>query len=196
MQRETRYEDLEAICKARRARRDFAPKALEAALIEKILRIARTSPYASGRKNWEVQVVSDTSVIASVATAVQKKVDEIRAAIRPDFAADFAAYAENFMGFARAPALFVPTFRIAHSLSPMVDGADAALIAWERDNYVKSIACVGMLILLAAESLGLAACYMTGPLLAEAEIAPLLKVKRGRNLAAVIPVGYRTEEED
>lgn len=195
MREDSAYEQLEAICRARRARREFAPKPLEDSLIEKILRIARTSPYASGRKNWEIQVITDTRVIEAVAEAVQTKVDGIRASVRPDFAADFAAYAENFMGFARAPALFVPTFRIAHSLSPMVTGADAALIEWERDNYVKSIACVGMLILLAAESLGLAACYMTGPLLAEAEITPLLKIKRGRNIAAVIPVGYRTGED-
>jgi nitroreductase len=52
-----------------------------------------------------------------------------------------------------------------------------------------------MLILLAAESLGLAACYMTGPLLAQTEIAHLLNVKRGRDVAAVIPVGFRTGED-
>jgi len=195
MEGEMAYEQLEAICQARRARRDFAPLPLEAALIEKIQRLAQTSPYASGRKNWEVQVVTDAGVIQAMAETVQAKVDEISALIRPDFAADFAAYAENFMGFARAPTLFVPTFRVARSLSPMVAGADAALAEWERDNYVKSISCVGMLILLAAESLGLAACYMTGPLLAEAEIGRLLKVKRGRNIAAVIPVGYRTGED-
>jgi nitroreductase len=195
MEQGTAYEALEAICRARRARRDFAPEPLNDVLIEKILQVAYTSPYASGRKNWEVQVVTDSGLIAGMAKLVEAKVREIRERIHSDFAADFAAYAENFMGFARAPALFIPTFRVARTLSPMVAGADQALIEWERDNYVKSISCVGMLILLAAESLGLAACYMTGPLLAQTELARLLHVKRGRDVAAVIPVGFRTGED-
>jgi nitroreductase len=195
MQQESAYKTLETICEARRARRDFAPEPLDEVLIDKILRLAYTSPYASGRKNWEVQVLTDRLLISRIAEAVSAKVDDIRSRIRSDFASDFVTYAEHFMGFARAPALFVPTFRIAKTLSPMVAGADPALVAWERDNYVKSISCVGMLILLAAESLGLAACYMTGPLLAEDEIARLLKVKRGRNIAAVIPVGNRTGDD-
>ncbi len=195
MQGETTYEVLEQICKARRARRDFAPEPLDGGLIEKVLEVAYTSPYASGRKNWEIQVVTDRELIGNMAEMVEARVREIRGRIRPDFENEFTAYAENFLGFARAPALFVPTFRAARTLTPMVADAEPALIEWERDNYVKSISCVGMLILLAAESLGLAACYMTGPLLAEAEIARLLEVKKGRNVAAVIPVGYRTGED-
>ncbi|MET0064699.1 MAG: nitroreductase family protein [Candidatus Thiodiazotropha endolucinida] len=190
----TSYEVLEAICMARRARRDFSPKPIDAEMIEKILRVAKTSPYASGRKNWEIQVVTDSGSIAKMAEMVEAKVNDLRARIRADFAEEFLTYAENFMSFARAPALFVPTFRVGRTLSPIVEGADQVLLEWERDNYVKSIACVGMLILLAAESLGLAACYMTGPLLAETELTRLLKVKRGRSIAAVIPVGYRTGE--
>jgi nitroreductase len=195
MEQGTSYEVLEAICRARRARRDFAPEPLDEVMIERILQVAYTSPYASGRKNWEVQVVTDSGLIAEMAEMVEAEVNSIRSRIRSDFAADFLTYAENFMGFARAPALLIPTFRVARTLSPIVAEADQALLEWERDNYVKSISCVAMLILLAAESLGLAACYMTGPLLAEPEIARLLKVKRGRDIAAVIPVGYRTGED-
>lgn len=189
------YNQLYAICQARRARRVFADQPLAEEQIEKIQRVAYTSPYASGRKNWEIQVVTERSVLAAMAEAVQAKVAEIRSGIRADFAADFAAYAINFSAFAQAPAVFVPTFRIAPSLSLMVDSASEEIARWERDNYVKSISCVGMLTLLAAESLGLAACYMTGPLLVEEEIGRLIKIKRGRRIGALIPVGYRTGED-
>lgn len=189
------YNQLYAICQARRARRVFAEQPLSEDQIEKILGVAYTSPYASGRKNWEVQVVTDPSVLAAMAAAVQVKIAEIRGGIRADFAADFAAYATNFLAFAQAPALFIPTFRIAPTLSLMVDSASDEIARWERDNYLKSISCVGMLTLLAAESLGLAACYMTGPLLAEKEIGELIKLKRGRNIGALIPVGHRTGED-
>jgi nitroreductase len=70
------------------------------------------------------------------------------------------------------------------------------LLQWERDNYVKSIACVAMLILLAAESLGLAACHMTGGLIAEDALGPLAKIRKGRSIGALIPIGYRTGEPE
>jgi len=46
-----------------------------------------------------------------------------------------------------------------------------------------------MLIQLAAQSLGLGACCMTGPLLAETELAQKLGMKPGFAVGAVIPVG-------
>jgi nitroreductase len=61
---------------------------------------------------------------------------------------------------------------------------------WERDSYVKSISCVAMMILLVCESLGLGACYMTGPLIAENEISQIIKLKKGRNIGAIIPIGF------
>ena len=47
-----------------------------------------------------------------------------------------------------------------------------------------------MLVLLAAEALGLGACYMTGGLLAEHEILELITNKKDRKIGAIIPIGY------
>jgi nitroreductase len=99
-------------------------------------------------------------------------------------------YARNFAAFRTAPALFIPVFKVQHSLSLMLGEGSDEITRWERDNYVKSIAGVNMLILLASESMGLGACCMTGPLLAETEIARFLGVKRGFEIGAIIPVGY------
>ena len=187
------YQTLLALCSARISRREFRDEALAPDLIEKIKAVAHTSPYASGRRNWEIEVVTDRAVIAALAAAVEKRVADLYARTRPDFREEFAAYAKNFSAFQSAPALFVTTFRIAPALS-LMNGAPA-IRQWERDNYVKSIACVAMLILLAAESLGLAACHMTGGLIAEDDLGPLIKIKKGRNIGALIPVGYRTEEQ-
>ena len=41
------------------------------------------------------------------------------------------------------------------------------------------------------ESLGLGACYMTGPLLAARELAKLAGLKPGREPGALIPLGYK-----
>ncbi|MCL2825416.1 MAG: nitroreductase family protein, partial [Polyangiaceae bacterium] len=128
--------------------------------------------------------------------AVRERVEELSRWVRDDFRADFAVYSENFIAFASAPVILVPTYRVAFSFPPMEASAEetAFLRQWERDNAVKSIAGVTTLILLAAEAQGLGACCMTGPLLAESKIAALIGSKPGRSLAALIPVGFRKEE--
>lgn len=189
------YESLLALCSARHCRRDFRPDhPLSAEQIEQIKTVALTSPYASGKTNWEIMVVTERTQIKAMADAVQQRSAQIEAEVGPAYAENFASYARNFSAFAEAPAVFIPCFRIAPSLSLMCGSENEAIRLWERDNYVKSISCVAMLILLAAESLDLAACYMTGPLLAEEELGRIIGIKRGRNIGALIPVGHKQGE--
>jgi hypothetical protein len=39
-------------------------------MIEMIIKAARTFPYASGRKHWDIKVVSDRSLLEQMAEAV------------------------------------------------------------------------------------------------------------------------------
>jgi nitroreductase len=73
----------------------------------------------------------------------------------------------------------------------MLQDPDESISLWERDNFTKSISCVALLIILAAESLGLASCYITGALIAEEELGRIFNIKTGRNIGAVIPVGLK-----
>lgn len=186
------YESLLRICEARCSTRTFDAKPVPADLIQRILAIARTSPYASARKNWDVSVIADRDKLTAMLRVVEDRVSALRKVIRPDMDEQFASYARNFTFFASAPAVFVPTYRAAPALSLAVPGPDPLIAQWERDNYVKSISCVAMLILLAAESVGLGACYVTGALVAEKELAMLLDLPSGRSIGSLIPVGYRT----
>jgi nitroreductase len=162
-----------------------------AELIEKIRKAASTSPFASGKKNWELIVVTDPEILGRMAGAVEARVAEIGERIRPDMKGHLVSYAKNFTFFAQAPAVFVPTFRAARSLSLMLPGPDDGIAQWERDTYVKSISCVATLVLLAAESLGLGACYVTGALVAEKELGRLLRLPPERSIGALLPVGYK-----
>lgn len=193
------YEDLKTICERRRSIRNFSAKQVAAEDIEKIKKIAYTSPYASNRKNWELVVVTDREKINKIADLVRAQVNQLNREVREDLRESFSRYAEHFTVFEQAPVLIIPTFRIAPGLSVMLPRAGeqmAQVAQWERDNYVKSISCAAMLVLLAAESLGLGGCYMTGPLLAEKEIAELIHIKTGRNIGAVIPIGWPEENKN
>lgn len=195
MEHPTDYETLLKICESRRSTRVFEEQPVPEEIIEKIKKVAYTSPYASGKKNWGIMSITDRELLGEMKKVIEKCTEEIQAGIRTDMRDQFAAYARNFTVFASAPAVFVLKFRAAPSLSLMIPSPDKELILWERDNYVKSISCVAMLILLAAESLGLGGCYVTGALIAEKELRELLKIPEGRSIGALIPVGYKKGEQ-
>ena len=75
--------------------------------------------------------------------------------------------------------------------SMLREGATPEILGWEHDNLTKSLSCVAMMILLAAESLGLGACYMTGPLLAGTDLNATLGLRDNFLLGAIIPVGHK-----
>jgi len=129
-----------------------------------------------------------------MAAIVRQRAKEITGHVRDDYREWFTEYAEYFNVFESAPLLLIPTFRYAPTLSLMVEPHDASLAEMERDNVLKSISGVTILLLLAAESLGLGACYLTGPLIAEPELSKIIAVKPGRNIGAIIPVGYPNKE--
>jgi nitroreductase len=186
----TDYDILLKICESRKSERSFDDRPVPDEIIEKIKKIASTSPYASGKKNWGISVVTDKDILKPMGRSVEKKTSEMHDNIRPDMKEHFASYAKNFSFFMSAPCVFVLTFRVAPLLSVMVPDASEEILQWERDSYVKSISCVSMLILLAAESLGLGACYVTGALIAEKELRDILKIADGRSIGALVPIGY------
>jgi nitroreductase len=188
------YEALLEIASRRKSVRHFAETPVPEQLIEKIVKIAHLSPYASGRKNWGIEVVKDQFIIKQAAQAVSDKVIKIKSNIPEDSQNDFTDYAENFTCFKNAPLLLIPYFRVSPTVSIMMRSPQGSLTEWERDSFVKSISCVAMMVLLASESLGLGACCVTGALIAEDELLPIFKIKPGRRIGALIPVGYKKTE--
>lgn len=184
------YENLKNLCEKRHSCRSFTDHPVAPELIQKIKHIALTSPYVSGKKNWEIMEITDRKIISLIAAAVRQKSKQLRSHMNNDFQASFGDYARMFTVFENAPVLLLPTFRISAGFSLMMTSQSSDIVQFERDNYIKSISCVAMLIHLAAISLGLGSCYMTGPLIAEKEIAAIAKIKNGRSIGAVIPIGF------
>ena len=187
------YAPLATLCSRRRSVRNFADRPVPAEFIEKIERIAQTSPYASGRKNWQLRFVSDPEKMAEMSALIRERSGRLASGLREDFQDQFLDYAVSFSAFATAPLLIIPVFKAFSTLSYMQHERQPELEQWERDNYVKSIACVSMLVLLAAESLGLGACMMTGPLIAEKSLKSALGIRKSRQIGAIIPVGFPVE---
>lgn len=187
------YRSLKIVCEKRKSLRDFANRAVSLEDIEKIKDIAVTAPYTSGRKNWEIMVVNDRATIQKMADIVKVNSDELRRQLKEDFSDEYQSYADYFVIFEKAPVLFIPLFRLGVGLPYMLKNPDDSIRQWERDSYVKSIAGVALLVVLAAESLGLGSCYMTGPLFAEQDIKKFLNIQDDKHIGAIVPVGYANE---
>jgi nitroreductase len=187
----TNYEMFYNLCESRRSCRSFNPDPIPEELIEKILKVAATSPFASGRKNWRIEVIRDRQLINSLAVLVRSRAEAMAAEMDDEMAVLFKRYLLNFTQFEEAPVLLIPVFRISPIMQSILrDRITPNLQSWERDNAVKSISCVSMLILMAAHSLNLGSCYMTGPLIASEELSAILNLAWGQEIGAIIPVGY------
>jgi nitroreductase len=188
------YDSFKTLAERRESIREFSDKDVSDSDIQKILGIAQTSPYASSRKNWGIEVIRDRECLRKAAEAVDAKCESMRSQLRDDFAESFVSYSKSFSVFKNAPVVLVPYFRVSPTVSLMMKSKDDSVLTWERDTFIKSISCVTMLLLLAAESLQLGACCMTGALIAEDELLDIFNIKNGRRIGALVPLGYAREE--
>lgn len=184
------YDSLIELCKRRKSCRDFSGETLPEGTAARILELAGTSPFASGRKSWKVAVVEDAAQKAVLSRAVRDEIDRLCAEMDTEAAKFFSHYAESFYFFEKAPLVFIPYCRETSTMKSLLrENATPELILWEHDTLTKSLSCVATYILLAAESLGLGACYMTGPLAASKALKQVLGLRENMILGAIIPVG-------
>ena len=187
------YADLLSLAERRRSCRRFdEEKPVSDEEIERILAVAARAPFASGRSSWKVAAVRDREAIAALAAQVRSDAEALAARMEGDAVPFWRRYAESFTFFEAAPVLLVPYCRETSTMKSILRGqATDEVLAWEHDNLTKSLSCVAMMILLAAESLGLGACYMTGPLLAGKSLNGILGLRDNIILGAIIPVGRK-----
>ena len=187
------YESFRELSLSRHSTREFRDTKVPQDMIDKILELASTSPYASGKKNWDIKVIDDTKIIKEIASIVKEYTAKLTPQIRDDFRDGFIEYSKSFVAFEDAPLILIPTFKVNYSLSLMVE--DEAIKSWERESYIKSIACLSMIIHQTSHSLGLGSCLMSGPVIAQEQIKQIIKVKPKHDIATIIPIGYKASRD-
>jgi nitroreductase len=185
--------DLLALMRTRRSVRRFLPEPLTEEETGALVDAAASAPSAGNRQAYRLLLVTDRARLAAMEQAVRAEVLRLRATLRADVAPDADAYLENFLHFAAAPLVVAPIHRAA---APDLLAAATATGEASARGDAEALASVAASIenlLLAAHALGLGACWMTGPLVAEAALAPILEVPRGWRISALVPVGRPAE---
>jgi len=197
MERSDDFERLMRLMRGRRSIRRFEARPVSPGHVERLIEAAACAPSAANRQPYRLLEVSDRVTIDAMARAVGQAAARIAASARPDRRADVERYVASFTAFEHAPTVLVAIERgeidLLAASSPDASDPHAGRERMARDTTA-SVAAALTQLLLAAHALGLGACWMTGPLVAAAELRALLAVPDGWDLAALVPLGYPAEQ--
>ena len=190
------YDLLMNVIRDRRSIRKFKADPVSHADIERILEAARWAPTAGNRQGFRFLVVTSPEVIESMARAVEEACRRALDRVRDDVLHDAQRYMDSFTHFRAAPVVFAPIHRTGFDLLAASAGDQSSTASTRRaeGDSLSSVSAAIMNAVLAAHTLGLGTCWMTGPLLATPALRAILTVPEGWALAALIPLGVPNEE--
>ncbi len=190
------WESLHNILRARRSIRVFRDEPVSDDAVLRLLEAAQVAPSAGNRQPFRWMVVRRADTKRRMVEAVKEEIADRIRITRPDLLSDADGYASQVVGFVHAPVVIVPVYLSwrgtgVSSSSPPI--GSSVLDADLRDNLF-SVAAAITQMLLAATAVGLGACWMTGPLVAESRLVSLLGISPGWRMAGVIPLGIPDEQ--
>lgn len=181
------YDQLLELIQTRRSIRRFDERAVSREDLDRILEAARWAPSNHNRQPWKFIVMEDRAQIRELAEQVRLGMERKLQSLPEVAAAHAAGLVQYGTFFAAAPVLIL-------ALHKLPIAAAAAL--WESTPHPDlvsgeplSVAMAMQNLLLAAHALGLGACLMTAPLLAD-NLAELLQVPPGFAITGLIALGY------
>ena len=185
------YQNLVALMQGRRSIRRFANRPVSRDDLNRLLEAARWAPSNHNRQPWRFLVLQDRAAIQQLAEHVRQGVTERLRAL--PFTA--CAYADELVQhgtvFSQAPVLIVALHKqpISVAASVLEGLPNPALVSGEP----LSVAMAVQNLLLAAQALGLGACVLTAPLLAQDRLSTALPLPTGFDLTCFIALGHPDE---
>lgn len=184
------YQQLLSLLESRRTVRRFTDQSVSRDTILKLIEAARWAPSNHNRQGWRFLVYDDRPEIRALARRVEAALSE-RVKKLPATAAAYASPLVRYaVVFAEAPVLIIALHKRPVSVSaPLLEGVpDAALVSGEPLSTSMAV----QNLLLAAHTLGLGTCVMTGPLLVPAVLAGL-ELPPGYEVTCLVALGDPAE---
>lgn len=181
----------------RRSIRQFQGRAIERAVLERVLSAATTAPSSTNRQPWRFSVVTGVKLRRAIVDAVRARTDAIKAVIQKSHhAEEFGSYGDFFVEpLETAAAIIIPQYReypdqIAHLIASGGGDPSAFRTAAAMQAELCGVSAAVMALLLQAHAEGLGACWMAGPTVAMDDIHSLIGVRAPYQMVGAIALGY------
>ncbi len=187
-------EVIEAI-RARRSIRRFKGRPVTDDEVRTIVGAAHCAPSGANLQMWRFKAVRDPERIAGMGRVVAEKVDAVRSRISSKSALrHYESYVAYFGHFDKAPCVIAVQAETYNSIFTRISSRYAADLGAIDDAHLVNVATMSVSaaiqnMLLAAHSVGLGACWLTGPLVAQKELGEMLEVEAPYHVVALVSLG-------
>lgn len=183
--------ELLKIIKERRSIREFTRAEINDEDIRILIDAARYAPSNSNRQAWKFIILKNDGIKSEIAQAVKQKTGKIQQGIEDEERREmFGDYAKYFLVFSRAPVVIFALYKTGLSIvDHVLSGVDVGAGVRKVESELISVSMAIQNLLLAVHAMGLGACCMTSPLIADAEIKKILDIRPPFEIAALIPIG-------
>lgn len=183
------YQTLMNFLNSRRAIRKFEERDVPTELLEKVIEAGIAAPSGSNFQGWKVRILRDRAPIERLAQIVDDKIQVLANDWEEGLIKDeLLKYSGNFSFFTEAPLMLMLYFRTKYQGASYYFGEGSSL--YKGTGSLLSLGMMMQNMMLAAESLGLATCPITGPLLAAEEIDKEFPAPNKHELGAFLIMGY------
>jgi len=182
------FDGLMRLLRSRHSCRSFAPDPVDEKALQNLAAAFVLAPQAGGNRNLRCRFITDRNAIRNLAERGRAFSAAFYQSISSPFIREETArYGENFFWFDEVPVLAVVTCRRAPAFLEKSVGHKAPLL-WGGEL---SAAMSAFSLLLAAETIGLGACCLTGPLVVWREMEELLNIPGREALTLLIALGRK-----
>lgn len=179
---------LELLARRQTIRR-FRPEQVPAGLAERLIDAAAAAPSAHNRQPWRFCLVRDERRRRELADRMGSRLRADRARDADDPAAIDADVERSRSRIVEAPLAIV----VCMTMAEMDRYPDRRRAQAERHMAVQSTAMAGQNLLLAAQALGLGACWMCAPLFCPDEVRSALALPPDWEPQGMVLVGHPAE---
>ncbi|MBF0217198.1 MAG: nitroreductase family protein [Candidatus Omnitrophica bacterium] len=179
----------------RRSVRSFTGDDVPLDKIKRLIQAAHLAPSGNNSKNWAFIVVRGEETKNKMRQDIVAKIDELASRMGSKKAKDdFLAYSNYFTFFDKAPVVIAVVMKPYDSLSMRIIKRYETDTAVFSDAGLQNVSAAIENMLLAATSMGLGTCWMTGPMIARKNLEVTLGISGEDSLVALIPVGVPSAE--
>jgi nitroreductase len=158
-----------------------------------MIEAASWAPSASNRQDWEFTIITSPTTKKRMEDRVRNCwksiLDKSETGVIKD---ELERYTKNFDWFSQAPALIVISAKRPETFLSNLLGEAAGAVAGTE----VSAAMAAQNLMLAAHSMGIGSCCITGPLAAQEALRELLGLGRRRKIVCLVALGYPAEQPE